>query len=931
MLPNEYNEKGYFENDYIVKANDHILQTLGSSWDDLFLFEDEWWRMPQLIPHIDAVKKIIQQEFSTSRLFCIKDPRISILLPFWISILQELNIEPFFIIPLRHPLEVAESLKTRDGFSIQKGLLLWMNNMLSIEYYSRPSKRIFLKFDDFLTYPTDTLHCIFNQFNIDFPNAGSPFDVIAKELLDPKLKHHNIKELNFASDTLSLIDRFYEILLHAHNSTEMDENVLTDIDKIRAEYKRLSSLFYNQDIRKASIIHKTSLDLKRQIDDLNQIAIERDSQIADLRQSVAKRDAQIVNLHRSVAERDGQISELISSTSWQITLPLRIVGQQLKRFQRAVDLAGPAIQRGGGLKSTITKAMRLYRHEGLPGIKRGFRMLATSVPYRIPQNDTYSEESLAQMKALIDSFEHKPLISVVMPTYNTKPEWLNETIETVRNQVYPYWELCIADGGSGKETKDCLLQWQKLDQRIKVVFLEENKGIAGNSIEAYAIAHGDYIILLDHDDCLSRDALMEVVLCINKNSEADFIYSDKAVFSDETKEILAYHCLPGFSPDLLRSCNYASHLTAFSRFIIDEVGFLKQGYDGSQDYEFELRVIEKARKILNIPKVLYFSRAGQGSVALNPESKMYAYEAGRKAIEEHIKRIGYEGDVEFMRATYSFRIHYKIKGNPLVSIIIPNKDHKQDLKKCIDSIMTGSTYRNYEIIIVENNSETDDIFEYYDALKNVKEIKIIKITGKEFNFSAINNYAVQCAEGEHVLLLNNDTEVITPHWIEEMLAFSQREDVGAVGAKLYYADNRIQHAGLVIGLTRDIASHYHHGNDRRHTGYMHRLTMPQNYCAVTGACLMVKKRLYLEVGGMDEINFKIGLNDVDFCLKLRETGKINVWTPYAELYHYESVSRGLDKTPEKSARLQSESLFFRNKWKLYFEQGDPYHNAGIVC
>jgi GT2 family glycosyltransferase len=603
----------------------------------------------------------------------------------------------------------------------------------------------------------------------------------------------------------------------------------------------------------------------------------------------------------------------------------------MSNIRKKTDLKGlnRAIQRGGGLKSTIKKAMRLYRLEGLTGIKRGFRMVATSAAHRISLYDTHTDESLTQMKALINNFAYKPLISVVMPAYNTKPEWLTEAIESVRKQIYPYWELCIADGGSEKETTDCLSRWQKLDKRINVVFLGENKGIAGNSIEAYALARGDYMVMLDHDDCLSSDALMELALCINKNNDVDFIYSDKAVFSDETKEILSYHCLPGFSPDFLRSFNYASHLNAFSRFIINEVGFLKQGYDGSQDYEFELRVIEKARNVVNIPKVLYFSRACQGSVALNPESKMYAYEAGRKAIEEHIKRIGYQGEVEFIRETYSYRIHYRIQGTPLVSIIVPNKDHRQDLKKCIDSILTGSTYGNYEIIIAENNSETDGIFAYYDELKNAPNVKMIRYDGREFNFSAINNQAVQFAAGEHILLLNNDTEVITPNWIEEMLAFSQREDVGAVGAKLYYADQRIQHAGLVIGLAGSIASHYHHGNDRRNTGYMHRLVMPQNYCAVTGACLMVKKRLYLEVGGMDEINFKVGLNDVDFCLKLMEVGKINVWTPYAELYHHESASRGLDTTPGKSARLKSESLFFRNKWKLYFEQGDPYHNAGI--
>lgn len=603
----------------------------------------------------------------------------------------------------------------------------------------------------------------------------------------------------------------------------------------------------------------------------------------------------------------------------------------MNTIKKKTDLKGlkRSIQRGGGLKSTVKKAMGLYRREGMPGVKRRFKMAVTSEVHRISLNDKRTDESIAQMKALLNNFAHKPLISVVMPVYNTKPQWLSEAIESVHKQIYPYWELCIADGGSEKQTTDCLSHWQKLDKRIKVVFLEENKGIAGNSIEAFALARGDYIIMLDHDDCLSSDALMELALCINKNRNVDFIYSDKVVFSDETKEILDYHCLPGFSPDFLRACNYASHLNAFSRFIIDEVGFLKQGYDGSQDYEFELRVIEKARNIVNIPKVLYFSRARQGSVALDPESKMYAYEAGRKAIEEHIKRIGYEGDVEFMRETYSYRIHYKIQGTPLVSIIIPNKDHKQDLKKCIDSILTRSTYSNYEIIIAENNSEANDICAYYDELKNERNVKVIQCGGKEFNFSAINNHAVQFAAGDHILFLNNDTEVIAPNWIEEMLAFSQREDVGAVGAKLYYADDRIQHAGLVIGLAGFIASHYHHGSDRRHTGYMHRLIMPQNYCAVTGACLMVKRRLYLEVGGMDEVNFKIGLNDVDFCLKLRDFGKINVWTPYAELYHHESLSRGLDTTPEKSARLESESLFFREKWKLFFEPGDPYHNAGI--
>lgn len=528
-----------------------------------------------------------------------------------------------------------------------------------------------------------------------------------------------------------------------------------------------------------------------------------------------------------------------------------------------------------------------------------------------------------------NSLKHRPLISIITPTYNTQPRYLDDLVASLRNQIYDNWELCIGDGGSRKITIDRLLYWQEKDKRIKIKYLPENAGIAGNSIAAYELSSGEYIVLLDHDDYLSPSALMKMVLIINEKPDVDFIYSDRVIFSDLSGSIVGYHYLPDFSPDFLRSSNYASHLNAFSRRILDKVGFVRLNYDGSQDYDLELRVIEQAATIEHIPEVLYHCRACEGSVAFNPESKMYAYEAGRRAIHEHIKRIGYEGEVEFMPSTFSYRIHYQIKGNPLVSIIIPNKDHVEDLKKCITSICNKSTYANYEIIIVENNSETKEIFAYYRELEAIKNIHIVNYDATEFNFSAINNHAVRLAKGEHVVLLNNDTEIITPNWIEEMLYFSQREDVGAVGAKLYYPDNRIQHAGLVIGLSGSVASHYNYGADRSQTGYLHRLVLPQNYSAVTAACLMVKKHLYLQAGGLDEINFKIGLNDVDFCLKLRDMGKVNVFTPYAELYHYESLSRGLDTTPEKAARLNKESDHFRKKWSNYFLHGDPYHNEGM--
>jgi GT2 family glycosyltransferase len=379
----------------------------------------------------------------------------------------------------------------------------------------------------------------------------------------------------------------------------------------------------------------------------------------------------------------------------------------------------------------------------------------------------------------------------------------------------------------------------------------------------------------------------------------------------------------------MRACNYASHLNAFSKYIIDQVGFIRMGYDGSQDYDFELRVMEKARKIIHIPKVLYYCRAGEGSVALDPESKMYAYEAGRLAIEEHIKRIGYPGQVEFLTKTFSYRIHYEIKNKDKVSIIILNKDHKKELKRCIDSIVSKTSYLNYEIIIVENNSEEISIFDYYEELKNDSRIKVITYETNEFNFSELNNFGVKHTDSPYLLFLNNDTEIINENWLSEMLMFAQRDDVGAVGAKLYYPDETYQHIGLFIGLGGHIASHYDHRKNKNETGYMHRLSMPQNYNAVTAACLLIKRQDFLEINGFDEVNFKIGLNDIDLCLKLRELSKLNVVTPYAELYHYESISRGSDEVGEAKKRFEREVNVFRMKWKKYYENDDEYLNPNF--
>lgn len=572
-----------------------------------------------------------------------------------------------------------------------------------------------------------------------------------------------------------------------------------------------------------------------------------------------------------------------------------------------------------GQKNTIEDYINIYR------IRKQENKSSFSLKDITKSNSLNGKNDKEIIKQRNEVFERKILFSILVPLYRTPLEFLEELLKSVIGQTYKYWELVLVDGSDKdyKVIKKKIQKWISKDTRIKYHRLNGNLGIAGNTNEAYKIAIGDYIVLLDHDDILTFDALFELATSINNDPELDIIYSDRAIFSNDTYKILAYHYLPGFSPDYLRSTNYMSHLITYSNKIIKRVGFEHEGYNGSQDYELLLRCSEKTNKILHIPKVLYYCRAAKGSVAQNPENKMYAYEAGREAISEHIERIGYPGKVEFLSDLFAYRIKYEIKQQK-VSIIILNKDHIIDLKRCIKSILSLTTYSNYEILVVENNSNDQDTFHYYDSLASNSKIRIIEAKSTDFNYSALNNMAVDNANGDYVLLLNNDTEVINPEWVEEMIMFAQRDDVGAVGAKLLYPNNTIQHCGLIINLEGIIASHYGYKKPANENGYMNSLVLPQNYSAVTAACLMIKRQHYISVGGLDELYFPVGLNDVDFCLKLRDLELFNVWTPYAKLYHHEGNTRGKDYYGKNKIRYNDECAYFRKKWQKYFENGDPF-------
>ena len=539
------------------------------------------------------------------------------------------------------------------------------------------------------------------------------------------------------------------------------------------------------------------------------------------------------------------------------------------------------------------------------------------------------EERERQERAV---FERMPKISILVPLWNTPQDFLQEMIGSVQKQTYANWELCLADGSDDAHAyvgEYCRKLAEK-DPRIVYQKLAKNEGISGNTNQCYKLATGEFIGLFDHDDILHPCALYEYVKAINEQ-DADFVYCDEATFkSPDIDRMITMHFKPDYAIDNLRANNYICHFSVFARDLLEGTELFRTQFDGSQDHDMILRLTDNAKKVVHVPKLLYYWRAHAGSVAGNIEAKPYVVEAARGAVADHLRRHGFSHfTITSTRAFETiFKISYEIIGEPKISIVIPNKDHAEDLRRCIKSIVEKSTWENYEIIVVENNSETKEIFSYYEELKNNPQIKIVTYEGA-FNYSKINNLGVSQATGDYVLLLNNDTQVITVNWMEELLMYAQRQDVGAVGGKLYYGDKTIQHAGVVIGLgAHRTAGHVHYRQKRENLGYMGRLCYAQDMTAVTGACLMVKKKLYEAAGGLDE-GFEVSLNDVDFCLKLRRMGYLNVFTPFAELYHFESVSRGLDDQGEKAARYNEESARFREKWKAELEAGDPYFNPNF--
>jgi len=614
-----------------------------------------------------------------------------------------------------------------------------------------------------------------------------------------------------------------------------------------------------------------------------------------------------------ITERNG----LLNSRSWRITKPLRNFTTFVRRHKTLHLFAkGLLSLKRNGIRTTIKKTInKIIKYKQEQARKKLSKFIT------IPQS-----KRLSQKKTI---FPKKIKISIITPLYNTPEKFLKEMIQSVKKQTYSNWELCLADGSDDKHKETSLIcnAFTRKDKRIKYKKLDKNLGISGNSNEAMEMSTGEYIGILDHDDVLHPSVLYEVMKAIC-NEYADFIYTDEATF-DVSNNIITKHYKPDFAIDTLRSCNYICHFTVFSRKIANQAGKFRSEYDGSQDHDLFFRYTDVAAKIYHIPQLLYFWRIHNNSVTYDIGTKSYAVDAGKNAVRNHLIKHGILAKVESTKECQTFyRIYYDLIGQPLVSIIIPNKDHILLLQNCISSIKEKTAYSNYEIIIVENNSMEDDTFTYYEELKKQTNIRIVYWEEEGFNYSKINNYGVQYANGQHFVFLNNDVKIITPNWIEEMLMYSQRSDVGAVGIKLYFPDDTIQHAGVIIGICGGTAGQIYYGYPRDTIGYVGRLHIVQNMSAVTAACMMISKSIFEEVGGFLP-EFYASWSDVDLCLRIRAAGYLIVWTPFAEAYHHESKTRGYPDTPEKQHEFSKENDKLKTKWNKVLAAGDPYYNCNF--
>lgn len=746
------------------------------------------------------------------------------------------------------------------------------------------------------------------------------------EIKPSKIEGDSLLSRAIAQDQIIRLQSSNDSLLADIEALKIKNNLLIS-EKADLEYR-----FSNDLAKQDALIKQTELDLAKQDALIKQTELNLAKQDALTKQTELEFAKERTENDNHIKNLNSVIQSMHDSTSWKLTGPLRNSVVLLRRIKTAIRLIPSLIRRGGGVKSTIKKAISIWRMQGTAGVIARLRWFnrannfvfvgreTREVPDRhdyarwVDYYDTIDDDGRWRMREEIRKWASKPMISIIMPVYNPPINLLREAIESIRSQLYPNWQLCIADDASTQPAvQEYLNTLSKEDKRIQVVFRTENGHISKASNSALELAKGEFIALMDNDDLLPEHALYWVARTIIENPSVGLIYSDEDKIDTTGKRSSPYF-KSDWNEYLFRSQNMVCHLGVYRRDLVTRVGQFRAGFEGAQDYDLALRCVEhlEREQIIHIPRVLYHWRVHPGSTAMAGDEKPYAALAGVKALDEHLQRKGEIGKTELLPMGM-YRVRYQLPEQlPLVSLIIPTRNAHGLVKQCIDSIKQLTTYPNYEIILIDNGSDDAEALQYFSEIDKEDNIRVLRDDGP-FNYSALNNDAARIANGSLIGLINNDIEIITPEWLGEMVSIALQPGIGAVGARLWYPDDRLQHGGVIVGVG-GVAGHSHKYLPKGDYGYFCRAGLIQEFSAVTAACLIIKKSIFDQVNGLDEEHLKIAFNDVDFCLRVQEAGYRNVWTPFAEMYHHESATRGQEDTPEKQQRFMKEITYVQARW-----------------
>ena len=961
LLPAHKNDNpaGYWERTDIVREHDRLLASVGHAWDRVAGFDASALDNEQFKSLHDALRPIIDSLQAHGTTWLVKDPRLSILLPLWLPLVDRAAC----VVVVRDPREIAASLRDtpRGILTSQFPLLLWEKYLRSLLRGLQGRHALFVSYTALLADPqTQTSRLLHGLDALGAAGLSLPTSSPA-DLIDDDQHHSRIEEhLTLSPEQAALADWLEAQTREAGPVTVTGYPDAVPPDATLAEFEAAfdhhierGSAEANHRIEVIQHLHaEREQGYRRQAQEYEQeiavhqhdLALER-TRVSELTSELAAAsDAtntlrqQHAELSRHAAALGSSVDELKTSLSWRITAPLRWIARALTpRFSWNVEQKLFRLYYGfPGVSHSRKRAFVLWLH------KRASWLTRKTMSYHLQQRSETTNRSLGRPESAhrrprmdrawasvaIQRMPRHPLISIAMPVYNIDPRWLMLAVDSVREQYYPHWELCIADDAStNPQTRAALDQLVEEDNaQIKVMRLPKNVGIAIASNAALGLATGEYIGLLDHDDELTRDALLEVARTII-NANPDFVYSD-----EDKLDFDGSHCephfKPDFSPDFFFASNYLCHFSVIRRSLVEDIRGFRSGFDGAQDYDLFLRAIERSEKIVHIPKVLYHWRKTATSTASKSSAKPKSWSAGQRALVDSMQRQRIAADVELGPYPNTYRVRRRIHGTPLVSIVIPFRDKPDVLSVCIRSILDKTDYPHFEIVGIDNDSSDLAMHALKDKLVRADARVRFVHYARPFNYSAINNFGVTQTRGEHLLLLNNDTEVIAPEWLRAMLEHSQRPDVGIVGAKLLYPDKRIQHTGVVIGAG-GVAGHAHLLMDGQYPGYFGRAQLPQNVSAVTFACAMTRRAVFDQLGGLNEKELAIAFNDVDFCLRAREAGYLIVYTPFAELYHHESLTRGSEDNAEKKARFAFEVDYMQKRHAEILRDGDPYYNRNL--